>query len=144
MGVKFQPTHEGSPWEKGTVERAFASIASLFAQYVAGYLGRSVDRRGKNAEKDAVWSMVGLQDLLDEWIVLGFTDRGSLHPRSDLRQLITYMSVTCERGGRDHVSELRALAFGQGRYCPEMNCSSSSAPSRNANRSTSLRSASRS
>ena len=69
MGVNFQPTHEGSPWEKGTVERTFASIASLFAQYVAGYVGRSVDRRGRHAEQDAVWSLVELQDLLDEWIV---------------------------------------------------------------------------
>ena len=69
MGVNFQPTHEGSPWEKGTVERAFASVASLFAQHVAGYAGRSVDRRGKNAGQDAVWSLAELQDLLDEWIV---------------------------------------------------------------------------
>ena len=60
---------------KGTVERTFASIASLFAQYVAGYAGRSVDRRGKNAERDAAWSLVELQDLLDEWIVVRRTAR---------------------------------------------------------------------
>jgi len=69
MGVNFQPTHEGSPWEKGTVERTFASVASLFAQHVAGYTGRSVDRRGTDAGLDAVWSLAELQDLLDEWIV---------------------------------------------------------------------------
>lgn len=85
MGVNFQPTHEGSPWEKGTVERTFASIASLFAQYVAGYVGRSVDRRGKDAEKDAVWSLVELQDLLDEWIVAHWQNR----PHDGLRHPLT-------------------------------------------------------
>ncbi|MGP0027456.1 MAG: Mu transposase C-terminal domain-containing protein, partial [Streptosporangiaceae bacterium] len=85
MGVNFQPTHEGSPWEKGTVERTFASIASLFAQYVAGYAGRSVDRRGKNAERDAAWSLVELQDLLDEWIVAHWQNR----PHDGLRHPLT-------------------------------------------------------
>jgi putative transposase len=69
MGINFQPTHSGSPWEKGIVERTFGSVATLFAQYVAGYVGRSADRRGNNAELDAVWSITELQDLLDEWIV---------------------------------------------------------------------------
>jgi putative transposase len=85
MGVNFQPTHEGSPWEKGTVERTFASIASLFAQHVAGYVGRSVDRRGKNAEQDAAWSLVELQDLLDEWVVGHWQNR----PHDGLRHPLT-------------------------------------------------------
>jgi putative transposase len=85
MGVNFQPTHEGSPWEKGTVERAFASIGSLFAQHVAGYTGRSVDRRGKNAGQDAAWSLAGLQDLLDEWIVVHWQNR----PHDGLRHPLT-------------------------------------------------------
>jgi putative transposase len=85
MGVNFQPTHEGSPWEKGTVERTFASVASLFAQYVAGYTGRSVDRRGKHAGQDAAWSLVELQDLLDEWIVAHWQNR----PHDGLRHPLT-------------------------------------------------------
>jgi len=85
MGVNFQPTHEGSPWEKGAVERTFASIASLFAQYVAGYTGRSVDRRGKNAGQDAAWSLAELQDLLDEWIVAHWQNR----PHDGLRHPLT-------------------------------------------------------
>ena len=85
MGVNFQPTHEGSPWGKGTVERTFASIASLFAQYVAGYVGRSVDRRGNYAGQDAVWSLVELQDLLDEWIVAHWQNR----PHDGLRHPLT-------------------------------------------------------
>ena len=89
MGVNFQPTHEGSPWEKGTVERTFASIASLFAQYVAGYTGRSVDRRGKNAGQDAAWSLAELQDLLDEWIVAHFSDRPAVCPGRPARLPLT-------------------------------------------------------
>jgi transposase InsO family protein len=85
MGINFQPTHSGSPWEKGIVERTFGSVATLFAQYVAGYVGRSVDRRGNNADQDAVWSITELQDLLDEWIVAHWQNRphdGLAHPLS--------------------------------------------------------------
>lgn len=90
MGVTLQPTHAGSPWEKGAVERSFGSVATLFSQYVAGYVGRSVDRRGRNAEDDAVWSIVELQDLLDEWIVAHWQNRphdGLRHPLTPGRAL---------------------------------------------------------
>lgn len=83
MGVNFQATHKGSPWEKGAVERSFASVGSLFAQYVAGYVGSSVERRGRGAERAAVWSMLELQELLDEWIVAVWQNRphdGLRHP----------------------------------------------------------------
>ncbi len=83
LGVSFQPTHVGSPWQKGVVERTFSSIATLFAQYVRGYVGRSVDRRGKNADTDAAWPIVELQALLDEWIVAHWQNRphdGLRHP----------------------------------------------------------------
>jgi putative transposase len=83
LGVSFQPTHAGCPWEKGIVERSFASMATLFAQYVKGYVGRSVDRRGKNADADAAWSISELQALLDEWIVAHWQNRphdGLRHP----------------------------------------------------------------
>ncbi len=69
MGINFQPTHKGSPWEKGTVETSFNAVDTLFAQYVAGYLGNSVENRGRNAEQAAAWSITELQDLLDEWIL---------------------------------------------------------------------------
>ena len=39
MGITLQPAHEGSPWEKGTVETSFSAVGTLFAQYVAGYAG---------------------------------------------------------------------------------------------------------
>jgi putative transposase len=75
MGINFQAAHKGSPWEKGAVERSFGSVGTLFAQHVAGYVGSSVERRGRNAEQGAVWPMAEMQDLLDEWIVACWQNR---------------------------------------------------------------------
>ncbi|MGF6885976.1 putative transposase [Nocardia sp. GAS34] len=83
IGITLQPSHEGSPWEKGTVETSFSAVGTLFAQYVAGYVGSSVERRGRNADADAVWSMLELQELLDEWLVTTWANRphdGLRHP----------------------------------------------------------------
>ncbi len=79
---------------KPVVERALGSVATLFAQYVAGYVGSSVERRGKNAEADAVWSMAELQALLDEWIVAVFSDRFKINICLDLLFHVANMSVT--------------------------------------------------
>lgn len=83
MGISLQPAHEGSPWEKGTVETSFSAVGTLFAQYVAGYVGSSVERRGENAGAGAAWSMAELQELLDEWLVATWQNRphdGLRHP----------------------------------------------------------------
>lgn len=61
--------------DKGHIERMLGSVASLFAQFVAGYTGSSVERRGRHVEQQAVWSLLELQELLDEWIISAFTDR---------------------------------------------------------------------
>jgi putative transposase len=83
MGINPQPTHKGSPWEKGTVETSFSSVDTLFAQYIAGFVGNSVENRGKDADQQAVWSLSELQELLDEWIVAHWQNRphdGLRHP----------------------------------------------------------------
>ncbi|MFI0108028.1 Mu transposase C-terminal domain-containing protein [Streptomyces parvus] len=69
LGVTLQPTHKASPFEKGVIEKTLGSVATLFAQFVAGYTGRSVDRRGRHLEDGPLWSLPELQELLDEWIV---------------------------------------------------------------------------
>src|SRR5215475_1809424 len=61
------------------------SISTLFAQYVAGYAGRSIEHRGKDAEAGAVWSMAELQALLDEWVVAVWQNR----PHDGLRDPLT-------------------------------------------------------
>lgn len=85
LGISFQPSHKGSPWEKGAVERSLGSVATMFAQHVVGYVGSGVERRGKNAEQDAAWSITELQDLLDEWIVSVWQNR----PHDGLRHPLT-------------------------------------------------------
>nr|WP_211234893.1 Mu transposase C-terminal domain-containing protein [Glycomyces arizonensis] len=83
MGINVQPTHKGSPWEKGGVERSFDSLNSLFVQHIAGFTGRSVEHRGKTVEAEARWSIGELQDLLDEWVVAFWQNRphdGLRHP----------------------------------------------------------------
>ena len=62
---------------KPVIERTLGSVSTLFAQYVAGYVGSSTEHRGKNAGDGAAWSMAELQALLDEWVVAVFTDRSA-------------------------------------------------------------------
>lgn len=85
LGINLQPAHPDTPTDKPKVERTLQSVATLFAQEVAGYVGSSVERRGKNAERDAVWSIMALQELLDEWIVAVWQNR----PHDGLRDPVT-------------------------------------------------------
>lgn len=85
LGISLQPAHPDTPTDKPKVERTLQSVSTLFAQHVAGYVGSSVERRGKNAEQGAVWPMVELQALLDEWIVAVWQNR----PHEGLRDPVT-------------------------------------------------------
>src|SRR5260370_1382679 len=55
---------------KPHIERMLGSVATMFAQYVSGYTGRSPEYRGRCTEERAVWSLPELQDLLDQWLVI--------------------------------------------------------------------------
>jgi len=85
LGISLQPAHPDTPTDKPMVERTLGSVGTLFAQYVAGYVGSSVERRGRHAEQGAVWSMAELQALLDEWIVAVWQNR----PHEGLRDPLT-------------------------------------------------------
>ncbi|MYW98703.1 MULTISPECIES: Mu transposase C-terminal domain-containing protein [unclassified Streptomyces] len=75
LEIDVQPAHKGSPFEKGHIERMLASVGTLFTQFLPGYTGRNVDRRGRHLEKEPLWSLLELQDLLDEWIVAKWQNR---------------------------------------------------------------------
>ena len=62
---------------KPHIEKMFSSIGTLFCQFAAGYLGRSADRRGRKVEGQPLWSLMQMQDLLDEWLIGIFTDRSA-------------------------------------------------------------------
>ena len=75
LGISLAPAHPGTPTDKPVIERTLGSVSTLFAQYVAGYVGRSTEHRGTDAEQTAVWSMAELQALLDEWVVAVWQNR---------------------------------------------------------------------
>ncbi|MGW4684838.1 Mu transposase C-terminal domain-containing protein [Streptomyces sp. NPDC004244] len=75
LEIEFQPTHKGSPFEKGHIEKTLGSVATLFAQFLPGYTGRSSDHRGRHLERERLWSLLELQGLLDDWIVAKWQNR---------------------------------------------------------------------
>ena len=75
LGISIQPAHLASGAEKPHIERYFGSVGSLFSQFVSGYAGRNPDRRGRHVEDQPLWSMAGLQELLDEWLVAFWLNR---------------------------------------------------------------------
>ncbi|WP_406735452.1 Mu transposase C-terminal domain-containing protein [Streptomyces sp. NBC_01108] len=75
LEIDFQPTHKGSPFEKGHIEKMLGSVATMFAQFLPGYTGRNTDHRGRHPEEENLWSLPELQELLDEWIVAKWQNR---------------------------------------------------------------------
>ncbi|MEU5305051.1 integrase [Streptomyces noursei] len=69
LGINLQPAHKATPTDKGTIEKTLGSVATLFAQFVAGYTGSTTDRRGRKLEDGPLWSLPELQSLLDEWVI---------------------------------------------------------------------------
>lgn len=75
LEIEFQPTHKGSPFEKGHIEKTLGSVSTLFAQFLPGHTGRNTDHRGRHLERDRLWSLLELQEILDEWIVAKWQNR---------------------------------------------------------------------
>lgn len=79
LGISVQPCRPGTPTDKAIVETTLGSINTLFCQHVAAYTGPNVTRRG--ADLTAAWTVPELQDLLDEWLIVGWQHR----PHDSLR-----------------------------------------------------------
>jgi hypothetical protein len=75
LGINLQPARKATPTDKAHVERTIAAVGTLFAQYLAGYVGRGVEHRGWHITADRLWSLREAQDLLDEWIVTVWQNR---------------------------------------------------------------------
>ncbi|MCX4581145.1 Mu transposase C-terminal domain-containing protein [Streptomyces sp. NBC_01571] len=75
LEIDFQPTHKGAPFEKGHIEKMLGSVATMFAQFLPGHTGRNTDHRGRHPEKENLWSLPELQELLDEWVVARWLNR---------------------------------------------------------------------
>ncbi|MGW6586392.1 integrase [Streptomyces globisporus] len=81
LGISVRPARKRTPTDKAIVERTFASIKSLFSQRVNSYTGRDFSRRGKEIDPDRLWTLQELDDLLQEWIAVGWQAR----PHEELR-----------------------------------------------------------
>ncbi|MEU3349976.1 integrase, partial [Streptomyces sp. NPDC006700] len=75
LEIDFQPAHKGSGFEKGHIESMLGSVATLFVQFLPGYTGRSADHRSRHPERERIWSLLELQELLDEWIIAHWQNR---------------------------------------------------------------------
>ncbi|MBB4885551.1 hypothetical protein FHS38_001579 [Streptomyces netropsis] len=75
LQIDLQPAHKGSPFEKGTIEKTLASVGTLFTQFLPGFTGNTTDHRGRHLDKQPLWSLLELQELLDEWIVTKWQNR---------------------------------------------------------------------
>ncbi|WP_450165244.1 transposase [Streptomyces albicerus] len=83
LGVSVQPAPPRHPAAKGTVERTFGAVNTLFLQHIAGYTGSNVLQRGEQAAAETRFTVAQLQDLLDEWITACWQHRpheGLRHP----------------------------------------------------------------
>ncbi len=87
LGISIQPAHLATGSDKPHIEKMFSSLATLFCQFAVGYLGRSADRRGRRVEERPLWSLMQMQDLLDEWLISVWQNRAHdglrdpLHPQ---------------------------------------------------------------
>ena len=73
LGVSVQQARPRTPTDKPIVETTFAAINTLFCQHVASYTGYNTTLRGIDAT--GAWTLPELQDLLDEWLLVGWQTR---------------------------------------------------------------------
>jgi putative transposase len=85
LGINLQPAHPQTGTDKPHIERTLESVATLFAQFVSGYSGRSAEYRGRAVDEEALWPLAQLQDLLDEWLIAKWQNR----PHDGLRDPLT-------------------------------------------------------
>ena len=75
LGISLQPARKATGTDKPHIERTLGSVATMFAQYVSGYTGRSPEYRGRGIEGKAAWSLPELQDLLGQWLIACWQNR---------------------------------------------------------------------
>jgi hypothetical protein len=95
-----QPSRPYTGSDDTIVERTFGSMNTLFCQHLAGYAGRDTTRRGPNVAREAIWTVAQLQELFDEWVVAGFSDRFKINILNELLFYVANMSMTSVAAGR--------------------------------------------
>lgn len=72
LKISVRSARDRTADDKAVIESTFSAIKKLFCQYVAGYTARDLSRRGKFVTDGVMWRLNELQDLLNEWIALGW------------------------------------------------------------------------
>jgi len=85
LDISYVTASPHTPTDKAHVERTFKSINTLFLQYLKGYVGRSVEHRGKDAtiDSNSLLTIAQMQELLEDWIAVDWQNRphdGLRHP----------------------------------------------------------------
>lgn len=69
LQISVIPAPPGTPTAKPHVERQFGAVHDGLIQYLRGYVGRGVNRRGEDPSAEAFWTLSQLQSILDSWLV---------------------------------------------------------------------------
>ena len=85
MGINVQATHEGRPGRRAPSSAASTRWARCSPSTSPAMSAPAWNAAGKHAETSAAWSMIELQELLDEWIVACWQNR----PHDGLRHPVT-------------------------------------------------------
>lgn len=108
LGISLITAAPHTPTDKPHVERTFESIASLFLQYMKGYVGRSVEYRGRDVESQSEqFITIGqMQELLEDWIAVEWQNRSHDSLRDPLHPTIMLSPNEMCRAFRHVVPEL--------------------------------------
>lgn len=108
LGISLITSAPHTPTDKPHVERTFESIASLFLQYVRGYVGRSVEYRGKDveAQSSTLLTIAQMQELLEDWIAVEWQNRSHDSLRDPLHPTIALSPNEMCRAFREVAPEL--------------------------------------
>ncbi len=64
-----------TPTDKPHIERSFASINSLFTQYLPGYVGKNPAYKGKDPTAEAILTLDQIRALFDYWVISIYQNR---------------------------------------------------------------------
>lgn len=108
LGISLVTAAPHTPTDKPHVERTFESIASLFLQYAKGYVGRSVEYRGRDVESQSehLITIGQMQELLEDWIAVEWQNRSHDSLRDPLHPTIMLSPNEMCRAFRHVVPEL--------------------------------------
>ncbi len=75
LGISLIFAAKETPTDKPHVERTFESMVTRFVQYLEGFTGGSVDRRGRDEPMGDVLALAQLQELLEDWVAIEWQNR---------------------------------------------------------------------